>query len=165
MPKRTSDYHDGLLEELRDPRMAAHYLNAAYEDSPEMFLKALRNVAEARQMSSVARGAGISRESIYRMLSESGNPTYSSLLGILKSVGLRLVAQPLSVVGSVSPPIEGTTVLSGVGGMSTDATIDIEKESAGETGIIKDTLNVEFAPLFLVAAAANERDFYAESHS
>lgn len=93
MPKRTSDYHVGLLGELRDPRMAAHYLNAALEDSDEMFLKALRNVAEARQMAKVAKGAGVSRESIYRMLSGTGNPTYSSLLGILSALGLSLSVQ------------------------------------------------------------------------
>jgi probable addiction module antidote protein len=93
MPKRTGDYHSGLLEELKDPRTAAHYLNAALEDSDEMFLKALRNVAEAHQVANVAEEAGVSRESIYRMLRESGNPTYHSLVGILRAMGLKLAVQ------------------------------------------------------------------------
>ena len=45
--KRSSDYHSWLLTQLADPEEAEHYLSAALEDSPEMFLKALRNVAES----------------------------------------------------------------------------------------------------------------------
>jgi DNA-binding phage protein len=51
MPKRTKDYRIGLLKELKDSQAAQHYLNAALEDSEEMFLRALRAVAEAHQMS------------------------------------------------------------------------------------------------------------------
>jgi probable addiction module antidote protein len=104
MPKRTSDYHTGLLEELSDSRMAAQYLNAALEDSDEMLLKALRNVAEAKQMAKVAGEAGVQRESLYRMLCETGNPTYYSLLGIIRALKLRLqfvvgplVEQPIPI--------------------------------------------------------------------
>ena len=50
MPKRSTDYRKTLLEDLRNPVEAANYLNAAMEDSPEMFLTALRDVAEARQL-------------------------------------------------------------------------------------------------------------------
>jgi DNA-binding phage protein len=41
MPSKTRPYSDALLEALSDPDEAVHYLNAAIEDSPEMFLKAL----------------------------------------------------------------------------------------------------------------------------
>lgn len=97
MPKRFTDYRAGFLEELKDEQIASHYLNAALEDSDEMFLKALRNVAEARQMAKVAEEAHISRESIYRMLTETGNPTFASLFGILKAIGLRprFMVEPL----------------------------------------------------------------------
>lgn len=88
VPKRTTDYRSALLEDLKDSDEAVNYLNAALEDSPEMFLAALRDVAEARQMAKVAEMAGVSRESLYRMLKLSGNPTYRSFLGILKAVGL-----------------------------------------------------------------------------
>ena len=57
---------------------------------------ALRNVAEAQTMNAVASGAGLSRESIYRMLSETGNPRYTSLLGILNALGLQFKIQPIS---------------------------------------------------------------------
>ena len=88
MPKRTTDYRTTLLEDLKDPREATNYLNAALQESEEMFLMALRDVAEARQMATVAKNAGVSRESLYRMLGASGNPTYRNLLGILKALGI-----------------------------------------------------------------------------
>jgi probable addiction module antidote protein len=88
MPKRTGDYRSALLEDLKEPREAALYLTEALRESEEMFLMALRDVAEARQMAKVAEGAGIARESLYRMLSPSGNPTYHNLIGIFRALGV-----------------------------------------------------------------------------
>lgn len=101
MPKRTTSYEAGLFRELQDPLAAAHYLKAASEDSnsPQMFLIALRDVADARKFSKVAESAGVERESVYRMLSADGNPTYNSLVGILQAVGLRLSVVPLEASG------------------------------------------------------------------
>ena len=79
--------------DLQNPEEAASYLNAALEDSDEMFLLALRDVAEAKQMARVAEAAGIARESIYRMLAGTGNPTYNNLLGILRAIGLKLAIE------------------------------------------------------------------------
>lgn len=50
MPKKTSDYNSWRLKKLADPRLAASYLDAALTDSKKMFLKALRNVKQARQV-------------------------------------------------------------------------------------------------------------------
>jgi probable addiction module antidote protein len=102
MPKRTTDFRDDLLADLADPKEAAHYLNAASEDSTDMVLVALRDVAEARQMARVAEGAGVAREALYRMLRKSGNPTYTSLVGVLNAVGLRIVFEPTRVTGAAS---------------------------------------------------------------
>jgi probable addiction module antidote protein len=94
MPKRTSDFREDLLADLTDPQEAAHYLNAAFEDSNQMGLVALRDIAEARQMARVAEEAGVAREALYRMLRRTGNPTYGSFLGILNALGLRVVFEP-----------------------------------------------------------------------
>jgi probable addiction module antidote protein len=94
MPKRTTDFREDLLADLADPQEAAHYLNAAFEDSEQMALVALRDIAEARQMARVAEDAGVAREALYRMLRGTGNPTYSSLRGILNAVGLRITFVP-----------------------------------------------------------------------
>lgn len=51
MSKASRPYKEELLEDLRDPSEAAAYLTAALEDgSPNVFLLALRDVAEAHGM-------------------------------------------------------------------------------------------------------------------
>lgn len=90
MPKRSRDYRSWLLNQLRDPRVAASYLTAGSGDSPEMFLTALRNVAESHRMSKIAEEAGVSRESLYRTLSEEGNPRFDTLTSVLRVLGLRI---------------------------------------------------------------------------
>lgn len=90
MATKTSSYREALLKDLANPAEATHYLNAVLEDYPEGFLKALRNVAQARQMAKVAQDAGIQRESLYRALSEDGNPTLETLTAVLEALGLRL---------------------------------------------------------------------------
>jgi probable addiction module antidote protein len=90
VPSKTSPYREALLEALADPDEAAHYLNAAIDDSPEMFLKALRNVAQSRQMAKVAKDAGVTRESLYRATSLTGNPTLDTLSSVLGALGLKI---------------------------------------------------------------------------
>ena len=92
MPKRTSSYLTSLIEDLKDPAEAANYLNAALSDSEEMFLLALRDVAESRHMARVAADVGVSRESLYRMLTASGNPTYRNFCGILRALGVEFAS-------------------------------------------------------------------------
>jgi probable addiction module antidote protein len=75
---------------LQDPGEASAYLNAALDDSPKAFLKALKNVAQARQMSRVAKDAGIQRETLYRSFSEQGNPTFETLSSVLEALGMKL---------------------------------------------------------------------------
>lgn len=88
--KNTIAYRDWLGAKLTDPNRAVRYLNAAMEDSQGAFLKALRKVSESYEKKQLAESAGVSRESLYRMLSETGNPTYESLSGILAALGLKL---------------------------------------------------------------------------
>ena len=91
MSSASRPYRESLLEDLRDPAEAAAYLTAALEDEfPDVFLVALRNVAEAHGMKRLAEGAELNRESMYRMLSDQGNPQLSSLTAVLHQLGLRL---------------------------------------------------------------------------
>lgn len=94
MKKCTVSYHDGLMKDLLDPAEAVAYLDAALADGDqEVFLLALRDLAEARGMTVLAKEANLNRESLYRMLSGKGNPQLSSLTAILNSAGLRLSVQ------------------------------------------------------------------------
>jgi len=91
MSKLTKDYRESLLEDLQDPHEAAAYLTAALEEEDSaVFLLALRNVADAKGMSTVAAKAQLNRESLYRMLSERGNPQLVSLTALLEALELRL---------------------------------------------------------------------------
>jgi probable addiction module antidote protein len=98
MKSKTSIAHDEVMvKKLRErPRFAAEYLKAAMEDSddPEVLLIALRHVAEAKGgLAKVAKAAGIERESLYRALSTRGNPRLSTILGVMKAVGLKLTVE------------------------------------------------------------------------
>jgi probable addiction module antidote protein len=97
---RTESYDAFLQEELRDPELAAEYLTAAIEeDSPELFLIALRNVAEAHGgIGAIADATQLNRQTMYRTLSREGNPTLSTLLTILRAVGLNLSFTPATSV-------------------------------------------------------------------
>ena len=90
--KKSKAYQPDLIESLRNTREAEEYLNAALEDDdPELFLLALRNVAEAKGgMAQLAEKAKLNRESLYRMLSERGNPELRSLDTLLHAMGFRL---------------------------------------------------------------------------
>lgn len=90
MPKRTRSYAAWQLEKLSNPKLAVGYLNSALSDSPEMFLIALRKVAQASEMARVAKEAGITREALYHALSQEGNPTFSTLRGVLSVLGMGL---------------------------------------------------------------------------
>lgn len=89
---KSKSYQAELIESLRDPREAVEYLNAALEeDDPELFLLALRNVADAQGgMAQLAEKTKLNRESLYKMLSERGNPELRSLEALLHALGLRL---------------------------------------------------------------------------
>ena len=90
MTIKTSSYRQSLLTALLDPAEASAYLNAALEDSPQAFLKAVRNVAQSRQMVKVAKDSGVQRETLYRSLSEQGNPTFETLSSVLAALGMKI---------------------------------------------------------------------------
>ena len=93
---KSQPYQEYLIEALADPVEAAGYLNAAIEDgNKELFLLALRNVAEARLggMSKLAKATGLNRESLYRMLSGKGNPELNSLDKLLHALGLKIAVE------------------------------------------------------------------------
>lgn len=98
MKDRTSVSHDDFLRKrLQDnTEFAVKYLQSALEDSedPAVLLVALRRIAEARGgVAKVAKAAGITRESLYRALSERGNPRLSTLVAVTKAVGLKLTVE------------------------------------------------------------------------
>lgn len=94
----TKSYDEFLLEQLRDPDLAAEYLSATIEDGTLAdFLFALRNVTEAQGgIAEIAAATHLNRQTMYRTLSSEGNPTLSTLLSILRAVGLNLSFKPVT---------------------------------------------------------------------
>ena len=92
---RDASYAAWLAESLKDPEEAAAYGEAVLElDDPAALLVALRQVAKAHGMAEVARRADVGEKSLFRALSENGNPTISTLHKVLHAVGLRLSVTP-----------------------------------------------------------------------
>ena len=78
-------------EHLDSDEAVAAYLAEAMEMGDQKFIvHALNTVARARGMTQIAKDAGIARQALYKSLGEEGNPTLSTLLGVLKSLGLNL---------------------------------------------------------------------------
>jgi probable addiction module antidote protein len=55
---------------------------------------ALGVVAKAEGMTKIARQAGVSREALYKALSGDGDPKFSTLLGVLKALNLKVSVEP-----------------------------------------------------------------------
>lgn len=77
-------------EFLTSDEAIAAYLEAAFEDGdPKMIAVALGDIAKAKGMSAIAREAGVTREALYKSLSDKGDPKLSTLIGVMKALGLR----------------------------------------------------------------------------
>ena len=84
-------YHDSLINDLKNPKEAAEYINAAFEeDNLDTLLLALRDVAEAQGMSTISKKAKLNRVSLYKMLARHGNPHFLNIINLLNAAGLKL---------------------------------------------------------------------------
>jgi len=54
-------------------------------------------------MTEVAAAAGLNRESLYRALSEKGNPSLATVMKVLIALGIRLRAEAVGPEGTDSP--------------------------------------------------------------
>jgi probable addiction module antidote protein len=84
---------DFLKEQLQDKRLAALYLEECLADGDiDLFKKALKDVADAQLggVTALSRDAELDRQSLYRSLSEDGNPRLDTLVKVLGALGLRI---------------------------------------------------------------------------
>ena len=78
-----------------DDELAADLNAALASGDPKTAVDLLGHIAKARGMSNVAKDTGLAREGLYRALSAGGNPEFATVLKVMNSVGLRLVASKL----------------------------------------------------------------------
>ena len=86
-------YTPKLLERLNDPGYAVDYLTEVLQnESQEAFMIALKHVIESRQQSvaDLAGEIGVTRQGLYKILSEDGNPRLSTLNQLLKTLGMKI---------------------------------------------------------------------------
>ena len=77
-----------LLETKED---IAGYLEAVLEDGdPALITHALGVIACAKGMARIGRAAGLGRESLYKALSEEGNPGLDTFLSVLQALRLKV---------------------------------------------------------------------------
>lgn len=95
-----------IQDYLHTPEDCAAFLEAAFEEAPDdaaYLAKALGEVARAHHnMSQIARDTGMSRAGLHKALSADGDPRLSTLLKVLRAMGLRMHIEPIDPV-----PAEG----------------------------------------------------------
>lgn len=83
-------------EYLNSPAAIAAYINDAIENGgPDELIAALGTVARAKGMTQIARESGLGRESLYKALTATANPSLVTVQKVFGSLGLRLSASPL----------------------------------------------------------------------
>lgn len=78
------------LETKEDVRL---YLEACFEEDPgdgSLIRAALNDVARAQNMAQLSRDAGMSREGLYKALSQEGNPSFATVLRVVRALGMQL---------------------------------------------------------------------------
>ena len=80
-------------DHLTDEEDVRLYLEACAEEDPgdgSLIRAALNDIARAQNMSQLAREIGMTREGLYKALSESGNPSFATVMQITRALGMRL---------------------------------------------------------------------------
>ena len=86
-------------EDLQTDEDVAIYLDAYVEEDPgdgSLIRAALGDIARAKGMSQLARDTGLAREGLYRALSADGNPEFTTIMKVMRALGVRLRAESVS---------------------------------------------------------------------
>lgn len=71
------------------------YLNAALDDGdPALISAALGDIARAHGMTQLAKETGITRDGLYKALSPTGNPSFSTAQKVIEALGYKLDIVP-----------------------------------------------------------------------
>ena len=82
-------------EYLTTKETMSEYLNEALKTSiednaPEHFMEALGDVTRAQGIANAAKATDLNREHLYRSLSKKGNPAFSTIIKLIKFLGLEI---------------------------------------------------------------------------
>ena len=82
-----------VIEHLETKEDVRFYLEACFEEDPgdgSLIRAALNDVARAQNMAQLSRDAGMSREGLYKALSADGNPSFATVLRVVRALGMQL---------------------------------------------------------------------------
>lgn len=94
------DLDELVAEHCNDPEFTARFLTELLQDDSkaayESFLANLGRVARAHGIAELTEEMGLSPKALYISLSEKGNPTLRTFLGLMRAMGLQLSATPVA---------------------------------------------------------------------
>lgn len=80
-----------IAEHLETPKDIRAFLQEVLETGDESdFIHALSIAARAMGMTEVAKKAGVTRASLYKSLSQGGNPKFQTISKVTKALGCKL---------------------------------------------------------------------------
>ena len=83
--------HFDIAEHLEtDEDIRAFLIEVANEGNDSDLIHALNIAARAKGMTTVAKEIGVTRASLYKSLSEDGNPKFSTINKIVSALGCKL---------------------------------------------------------------------------
>jgi probable addiction module antidote protein len=93
---KASDLPDfDFAEHLDDDQAVAEYLSAVLdENDPALLAAALGDIARARGMAEIAKGAGVAREALYKALRPDAHPRFDTVQRVCIALGVKLTAVP-----------------------------------------------------------------------
>ena len=84
-----------MAEHLTDEQAIADYVSIVLEENdPALLAAALGDIARARGMTEIAKGAGIAREALYKALRADAQPRFDTVQRVLTALGVKLTAVP-----------------------------------------------------------------------
>ncbi len=90
-PKKVRTYKWDPARHLKNDKDRVAYLDAALEDGdPGVIAAVLGDIARSKGMARVAKKAGLGRESLYKALSQGGNPKLDTFMKITQALGFKL---------------------------------------------------------------------------
>ena len=112
--KKTDDFTDrikmgnltdfDMSEYLDSEEAIAEYISQVLDDGDQdELLRAVGYIAKAKGMTQISRETGLGRESLYKTFQEGAEPKFSTVMKVMKAIGLNLHADPIP--GTVPPKL------------------------------------------------------------
>ena len=97
-----------MADYIKNPEDVILYLSTALEEGePVDVINVIGAIARSKGMTKLAKEIGVTREALYTSLSEKGNPSFITILNVLRSMGIVLKAQktPVQIKQTTTPAI------------------------------------------------------------